>query len=214
MNFNELLMFLRNGESAEQLDEKRSEIVELIPEVSVMFDYDQKDKNQCDDLWIHSLNTVARLPKDLPDEDSFNLLYLAALLHDIGKPQTAAPDKRNSEYQTYKDHAKAGAAILTEKIIPRLNAEEEVVSPSSANTLKYYISQHHELSFRVKKFVRRQLSMATLEELENLLILQIADCKAQYKNQTTKDRVELCEYILRKSKDDVTGLFTFTKWMV
>ena len=213
MELHELIRLLRTAETAEQIDEKRDEIADLIPEVKTMFGYDQKRRSQCFDLWMHSVNTVVLLPKDLPEDEPNDLLYLAALLHDIGKPETAVPDKKNPEYMTYKGHEQTGVKILKEKILPRLAAGNEAVTKSGEACLKYYISMHHDQALRVKRFARKHLMMATLEQFENLMKLQIADCKAQYKCADTEQRVSFSEHILKKANDDVTGLFMFSKWL-
>ena len=215
MNFQELLQLLRSAETAERIDEKRAEIEELIPDVKVMYDYDQKMKRQCFDLWTHSLNTVVHLPKDLPDDMPNNLLYFAALVHDIGKPEVQTPDKKKPEFMDYPGHEAKGVQILEESVIPRINKNEEILDEKNIRCLKYYVGHHHDLPFmRMKSFVRKQMQIAPIDQFLNLMRFQIADCKSQYKCTETTQRVETCTYILKKAEDDVVSLFTPTKWLM
>lgn len=214
MNFIELLKLLRSCETAEQIDEKRTEIAELIPSVEPMFGFDQKMRRQSDDLWMHSCHTVTRLPKDLSEDRADDLLYFAALIHDIGKPQTQSVDPKNPEYMQYEGHCEKGLEILMNDIVPAINAEEELLSDADIAILRYYIQYHHDLPGRIRKFARKHLKIATYGQFINLMKLQIADCKAQYKCKETEERVALCEYVLKKGESDVTGFFMFSKWMM
>ena len=64
------------------------------------------------DLWNHSLQTVCNLPKDI-DED---MVYLAALLHDIGKPDCVIEDTRDGKINNhYYGHPKRSMEIVRQK---------------------------------------------------------------------------------------------------
>ena len=214
MNLSELLKFLRESGSAEEIDEKREEIAELIPAVRRMFDYDQKVRQQCFDLWSHSIHSVARLPKDLPDDMPNNLLYLAALLHDIGKPDTCSEPKKTDGDRQYEGHCERGVEILEQEILPFLAEKGDVLDEKDVRCLKYYIGHHHEQPARMKRFMRRQMKITTFEQLINLMHLEIADCKSQYKCHDTEIRVELSEYVLKKADEDIVTLFTPAKWII
>ena len=84
MDLSELVSMLKNAECEKDIDRKREEIGELVPAVKVMFDYDQQNYMHRFDLWMHSLHTAVNLPRNLEDD----MLYLAALFHDIGKPES------------------------------------------------------------------------------------------------------------------------------
>ncbi|WP_270742632.1 hypothetical protein [Holdemanella biformis] len=79
MKWNELIKLLKTANSAEEIDEYRNEIVEFFPALQIMVDFDQKNHAHQYDLWMHSLHVVANLPRNLGDD----MLYLAALFHDI-----------------------------------------------------------------------------------------------------------------------------------
>ncbi len=82
MTLNELIGILREAKTKEDIDRHRDQIIELIPQLAVMVGFDQQNHAHQYDLWEHSVHTVLGIPDDVND----NMLYLAALLHDIGKP--------------------------------------------------------------------------------------------------------------------------------
>ena len=80
MSLKELIELLKTAKTAEEIDKRREEIAGLIPQAAAMFDFDQNNHYHQYDLWKHCIHTVLYLPKDIDDD----MLYLAALLHDIG----------------------------------------------------------------------------------------------------------------------------------
>ena len=90
MKLSELLNVLKTAETAEEMDMRREEIAALIPAVRTMFGYDQKNSAHQYDLWMHSLHVVCNLPQRMEND----MVYLAALLHDIGKPEAQCRGKR------------------------------------------------------------------------------------------------------------------------
>ena len=88
-----------------------------------MFGYDQKNSAHQYDLWMHSLHVVCNLPRRMEND----MVYLAALLHDIGK--IGIPDNiinkpgklTDEEFKVIKGHTLTGAKILSEiKSAPEL----------------------------------------------------------------------------------------------
>ena len=82
MVLQKLIGILRHASEVKEIDKYRVEITELIPETRRMVDFNQQNYAHQYDLWEHSLQTVVGLPKDVEDD----MVYLAALIHDIGKP--------------------------------------------------------------------------------------------------------------------------------
>ena len=93
MKLSELLNVLKTAETAEKMDAGREEIAALIPAVRTMFGYDQKNSAHQYDLWMHSLHVVCNLPRRMEND----MVYLAALLHDIGKPEAQCRGKREGD---------------------------------------------------------------------------------------------------------------------
>ncbi len=93
MEFAELIKILKTAEMVEEIDAYREQIAQWFPKVRTTFDYDQKNKAHQYDLWIHCLHTVVNLPRRLEDD----MLYMAAMLHDIGKPDCQVAGKREDD---------------------------------------------------------------------------------------------------------------------
>ena len=114
MKLIDLIELLKSANSVEEIDEHRDEIALLIPMVRIMFDYDQQNHAHQYDLWNHCLHTVINLPRNLED----GMLYLAALLHDIGKPDSQCKGTREDDTNMhYYGHPKRSMEIVRE-IIP------------------------------------------------------------------------------------------------
>jgi len=64
------------------------------------------------DVWRHTLRCVDAAPPDL-------VVRLAALLHDVAKPRSAAPKEGAPGENTFYDHEKLGARLATD-ILQRL----------------------------------------------------------------------------------------------
>ncbi len=90
MTFKELILLLRNSTFVEEIDQHRDEILKLIPKVGIMVGFDQQNYAHQYELWEHCLWTVIGLPKDIDDD----MVYLAALIHDIGKPDCQTPGEK------------------------------------------------------------------------------------------------------------------------
>ena len=81
MQFEAFINLLKSAKNPEIIDAHREEIAEWIPHVRRMFEYDQQNAAHQYDLWMHCVHTVVGIPRNLEDD----MLYLAALLHDITK---------------------------------------------------------------------------------------------------------------------------------
>ena len=64
-----------------------------------MVDFNQHNYAHQYDLWEHSLQTVVGLPKNIEDD----MVYLAALIHDIGKPDCQSYDERDGTTAVHID---------------------------------------------------------------------------------------------------------------
>ncbi|MCL2512291.1 MAG: HD domain-containing protein [Oscillospiraceae bacterium] len=102
-------------------------IFTFLPELETQKGYAQKGKKHAYDIWGHTCHVVAGVEPD-------PFLRLAALLHDSGKPVTAAFDEKGNH--TFKNHAKAGAEIA-EAALRRLCFDNKTIK-----TVRDIIAMH------------------------------------------------------------------------
>ena len=189
MELIELVELLKSASDAGEIDKQREEIGKLIPAVRIMFDFDQKNHAHQFDLWMHSLNVVTNLPRNLDDD----MLYLAALFHDIGKPESRCkgnrPDNTNMHYY---GHPKKSMEIVDSVIIPDLDRKGFEISCMDVKRLLYYVEYHDDHVSKKLKHLNRHLKMVSFEEFKNLMLLQVADAKAHVQLPIIAERVETC----------------------
>lgn len=189
MDLNELVSLLKTAEDTEDIDSKRREIGELIPTVKGMFNYDQQNQAHQFDLWMHSLNVVANLPRNLGDD----MLYLAALFHDIGKPDSRSRSNRPDDMNMhYYGHPKRSMEIVDAVIIPELDRKGFHISCMDVKRLLYYVEYHDDHVSKKLKHLNRHMKMASFEEFHNLMLLQVSDAKAHIQLPIIAERVEIC----------------------
>ena len=135
-------------------------ICRIIPELAPAVGFDQHSRHHAHDIFTHTAQVVARVPTE-------PALRLAALLHDVGKPDTFTQDE-NGEGHFY-GHAGVGAEKANH-ILLRLKAStalrEEVV----------FLVKHHMDRWPCdEKTARRCLSRHGFDRMDRLTRLQMAD---------------------------------------
>lgn len=107
------LEYLLNNNIRENVDN----LLEVVPEVAIMFDFCQKHPHHHLDLWNHTLLTL-----DIAQMEGFNdyAVKLALLLHDIGKPYSFV----EGDVRHYPNHALCSYEIA-KNILSRFNYTEE-----------------------------------------------------------------------------------------
>ena len=189
----DLITLLKTAESFEEIDGYWEEIAGLIPDVRVMFGYDQNSMYHCYDLWEHSVRTVLNLPKGIPDD----MLYLAALIHDIGKPVTRCRARNlKDEYAHYYGHPQKGAVIVETSVIPSLAEHGIVLSEDEQRRLLYYVRYHDEELGLNAKSLQKHLGKVSLEEYKYMVQLQLADANAHILLPKITKRIADCEALL------------------
>ena len=188
-NIEDFLVFLECNTTVEAIDNCKNEIVELIPEVSIMFNYNQQHLAHVYDLWFHSLHTVINLPKGKDP-----ILYLAALLHDIGKPECQAKGIRSSDLNMhYPNHAKKSMEIVRGEVIPNLQKKGYKISNDDIQRLFYYIEYHDCLVMcnesTIISHLQKGISFSTFQ---NLMELEVADGKAHKLIPVVMKRIDIC----------------------
>ena len=190
MNLADLITILRESDSAADIDKHRPDIIQLIPKVKIMLDFNQQNYAHQYDLWEHCLQTVAGLSKDIDDD----MVFLAAMLHDIGKPDCQTYDTRDGKVNMhYYGHPQRSMEIVKDAIIPELLSKGESLRDDEQRRLIYYVEYHDDrVSLRLKH-LRRHLNMGvSLQEFQNLMRLQVADAKAHVLIPVVRQRIEIC----------------------
>lgn len=91
----------------------------IIPEITVEYEYEQNNLYHKYDLWHHTLNVINAC------KDADYITKLAALFHDIGKPDTMTVDEITGFHHFY-GHADVSADI-TRKILNRLKFSNQEI---------------------------------------------------------------------------------------
>lgn len=191
MTFGDMFALFRRATEVSEIDKYRDEIVSLIPASEIMVNYNQQNYAHQYDLWEHSLQTVVGLPKDIDDE----MIYLAALLHDIGKPDCQVVDERDGKVNMhYYGHPVRGMEKTRDEIIPDLLSKGEKLSEDDQRRLLYYIEYHDDRVSLRMKHLRRHLRLgASVKEFQTLMKLQVADAKAHIMIPIVQQRIEICD---------------------
>lgn len=191
MNLADLITVLREADSASDIDKHRVDIVQLIPKVKIMLDFNQQNYAHQYDLWEHCLQTVVGLSKDIDDD----MVFLAAMLHDIGKPDCQTYDTKDGKVNMhYYGHPQRSMEIVKNEIIPELLSKGESLSDDEKRRLLYYVEYHDDRVSLRMKHLRRHLNMGvSLQEFQNLMRLQVADAKAHVMIPVVQQRIEICE---------------------
>lgn len=145
---------------ADDLTNAANLLCRCIPELTATVGFDQKNPHHIHDVFGHTAQVVEAVP---PTPE----LRLAALLHDIGKPDVFTLDEQGVGH--FYGHASV-SADLADAILLRLKAStalrEEVV---------FLIRHHMDHYLPEEKTARRLLSRHGLQRTERLLDLQAAD---------------------------------------
>lgn len=135
-------------------------ITQVIPELAPTVGFDQHSRHHAYDLYTHIAYVTASVPQELS-------LRWAALLHDVGKPETFSLDEQGEGH--FYGHAQQGAQIA-DRILLRLKAptalREQVV---------VLVEQHMTPVQPQRKLLRRRLSRMGTSRLKLLVELQQAD---------------------------------------
>lgn len=141
-----------------------------------MFGFDQQHRAHQYDLWLHCCPTVVNLPRNLDDD----MIYLAGLLHDIGKPYSQCITTRGT---SYIGHPAKGMEIVRDSIIPAIRSGGISLSDEDAERLLFYIEFHDCID------LKNLLNKVSLVELINLVLLQIADAESHVLSPGVERRI-------------------------
>ena len=145
-------------------DAFRDVLATVIPELRETFDFDQRNKHHCYDVWGHTLHAVAAIERD-------PLLRVTMLLHDIGKPRACTTDRFGSRH--FKGHQQISADMAS-VILKRLTFPNAF----TADCLQLIIA--HDIRFDgTQRQVKRVLQKLGEANTRRLFAVQRADVGAQ-----------------------------------
>lgn len=183
VEFNKLLC----GSSVSYILNRYKKVIAVfIPEIEVMFDFDQQNPHHNKTLWKHTTSAVSHIEADLT-------LRLTMFFHDIGKPLAQKYDAKEKLCHYY-GHNKFSSAI-TENVLRRLKYPNELI-----DKVKLLIMYHDVRFTGSKKQLKHVLSAIGEENVDRLLKVQKADILAQslYKRKEKLANIELSEQIFRE----------------
>ena len=187
--FSSVINVLKTAESYEDINRNIYEIETIIPMIKTMYGYDQKNTAHQYDLWSHSVHTVLNLPRGMDDD----MLCLAALLHDIGKPDCQCDGKRPEDTNKhYYGHPERSKEIVQDIIIPSLEKKGVILPQDEIARLLYYVEYHDDwISLRIKH-LRRHLKLVSFDTFKKLMVLEMADAKAHVMIPIIEERIDIC----------------------
>lgn len=135
-------------------------LTQVIPELGACVNFDQRSPHHAYDLFTHIAHVTGNVTDELP-------LRWAALLHDIGKPDTFTQDETGRGH--FHGHAEV-SADKAEEILFRLKA------PTALREQVALLIRHHMTAFEPsKKVLRRRITRFGMENCKLLLNLQRSD---------------------------------------
>jgi tRNA nucleotidyltransferase (CCA-adding enzyme) len=151
----------------------------IIPELAAGVGITQPGGYHAYDVFEHSILTADSAPREL-------VIRLAALLHDVSKPETKVPTQEGA---TFYGHEKRGSRIA-QKVLRRLRYSNQIIEQ-----VTLLVDKHMFTSGVTDKGLRRLIRRMGEELVFPLLDLRRADVVAQGKGGSTKDVDELEERI-------------------
>ena len=181
----ELLKFLEGSRAAEILDHYRDVFARIIPELSGMFDFDQKSPYHNRDVWNHTLAAV----KAIRPEPQ---LRMTMLLHDIAKPVVFVEDENGRGH--FRGHQQRGSEIAG-TILKRMKFSNTFIEETVT-----LIREHDRRLFVDRPLIRRCLNQLGEKTFRKLLEVQMADAAGKYEKYvaSTEERLRGVRSVMEK----------------
>ena len=190
-SYEDLFYLLRHARKIEDIQKYTNQIIKLIPEYSKTIGYDQNNSYHQYTLDEHSLHVVLNLARDVQGED---MLYLAALVHDIGKLSARCKGKKENDTSShYYGHPEKSYEYARDVLIPFMEKKGYRFQKNGKAELLYYVRYHDDHISLKMKHLRRHLKMVDFPTFQNLMKLQIADAKAHVMYPNVMERIFICE---------------------
>lgn len=152
----ENILLAKDSKGMIEIEAKKEEIFNIIPELKEEDGFDQKHPHHCYDVWQH---TVVAMQKSSPDLQ----VRLTLLLHDIGKPHSY---QEHGEVRHFRGHPEISAKMAQE-ILRRLGYEEEEIKNIC------YLVANHDTIIDVESLEKNDIDLA-----KKLLHIQYCDAYA------------------------------------
>ena len=177
---NKLLLKAKYPSSGFRLMQSVGLLEKILPELVAAVGVDQPGGYHAYDVFEHSILTADFAPREL-------VIRLAALLHDVSKPDTKVPNEDGGA--TFYGHEKKGSRT-TRKILQRLRYSNQII-----DQVCLLVDKHMFTTGVTDKGVRRLIRKMGQDLVFTLLDLRRADVGAQGKGGSTQDVDELEERI-------------------
>lgn len=166
----------------------------IIPELIPCVGFDQKSQYHDKDIYNHTLGVVGKTDCKLE-------LRLAALFHDIGKPQTFVIDEKGQGH--FYGHQKVSSK-LCKKILQRLKFDNKTIEKVC---ILVYEHMNRNTSMKIKT-IKKFITRVGIDNLQELFKLQIADIKAsacEYQDISVVLKIkEMCNKIISEKQPITT----------
>jgi tRNA nucleotidyltransferase/poly(A) polymerase len=151
----------------------------ILPELQLAVGFNQKNPHHDKDVFEHILAVVEKCPSELN-------LRLAALLHDIAKPECFTIDKEGIGH--FYGHDRKGV-ILSEQILRRLKFDNE-----SINKISLLVKEHmNVLEKPTDASVKRLINRVGKDLLNELFALQRADALGSVSAEIRLEQIDRVE---------------------
>ncbi len=173
----ELLKMLTEGRARTALEtlDATGLLAQILPEVTATHGVEQPSGHPEGDVWAHTLLMLAQLPAHVS-----HTLALAALLHDVGKPDTQTFEERIR----FPRHEKTGAH-MSDAIGRRLRLPKRTVQ-----RVVWLVENHMRLKDFMNMRKNRQIRFARKEGFGELLALCRMDALASHGDTAFIDAIE------------------------
>ena len=154
------------GSHAGDVMRQFSDVIEqIIPPIGKTFGFEQHNPHHGFDVWEHTLRVVDAAPPD-------RIMRLAALLHDIGKPDCFSMDSNGiGHFYGHAARSREMAEGIFDQYIRTDNRTKERVL--------FLVERHDEKILPDRRFIRRRLSKYGEEATRQLFALSRADLAGQ-----------------------------------
>ncbi len=159
------LLGIIDGEYAEKvLTEYVDVLCVFIPEIEKMIGFEQHNPHHIYDIWTHTVKVISHSPHG-------KISRLAALFHDIAKPECYSPDETGTGH--FHGHPEKGA-VKAHDIMKRLRLDNKTID-KVCMLIKY-----HDVRPKINpRNVRILISKVGVENFHELMQLKEADAMGQ-----------------------------------